>query len=175
MNNSICYPPSEDTFLLEEAIKKEKGYIAIEVGAGTGYLSLAVKDNFDLILATDISLYCLKIFKKKIREKGIANIELILADLLTPIRNCDIDLIFFNPPYLPKDEVRTDVDGLTVYQKNSKNIINEFLEQIKNFKTKVYFVCSSLSNFKKDIFDIKIVLSKKLFFEEIYILKFSTF
>ncbi|MDT7891402.1 MAG: methyltransferase [Thermoproteota archaeon] len=175
MNNSTCYPPSEDTFLLEESIKKEKGHIAIEVGAGTGYLSLVIKDNFNLILATDISLYCLKKFKEKIREKGIANIELILADLLTPIRNYDIDLIFFNPPYLPKDEFKTNIDDFVIYQRNGRNIINDFLKQTKRFKTKVYFVCSSLSNFEKDNVNIEVVLRKKLFFEEIYVLKFSTF
>jgi release factor glutamine methyltransferase len=170
-----CYTPSEDTFLLEEVIRNEKGNLAIEVGSGTGYLSMTIKNNFDLIIATDINLDCLRIFKNKIKEIGISNIELILTDLLRPIRKCGVDMIFFNPPYLPKDELKTEIDEAVIYQRNGRNIIDEFLSQIKNFKTKIYMVCSSLSNFKKEIYNFEVVLSKKLFFEEIYVLKFSTF
>jgi len=169
-----CYPPSEDTFLLEDAIKIEKGKLAIEVGSSTGYLSLSIRDNFEWIVANDIEISCLKILKNKIREKKIWNIEVIACDLLSPFRDYLIDMIFFNPPYLPKDNLKTDLDRATIYNFSNRNIIREFLNQLQRFKTKAYMVISSLTNLEIKNLKYEIVKRKRLFFEELLVLKFST-
>ncbi len=173
----VCYPPSEDTFLLLESLEQEKGGLVIDLGTGSGYVAFSLRDRFDLILATDVSMECLNLVKSKIRESGAFNIEVICCDLLSAIRPCCIDLIVFNPPYLPKDDFETDLDSALIYEQNNRNIINDFIKEIKRFKTKCYIILSSLSNIQQNFeeFKYEVVKKKKLFFEELLVLKFQTF
>src|SRR5579875_3962079 len=106
--------------MLVDSIMNESGEIAIEVGTGTGYIALSVRAKFNLIVASDISFDCLRIFKDKIKKLNIWNIDLIVCDLLSAFRGMKIDLIFFNPPYLPDDGIKTDIDESTIYNRNNK-------------------------------------------------------
>ncbi|HTX44616.1 MAG TPA: HemK2/MTQ2 family protein methyltransferase, partial [Methanocella sp.] len=88
------YDPGEDSYLLLEAALKEArpGEKALEVGAGSGVVSLFVKDVAD-VLATDISPHAA-------RNARMNGVEVVRTDLYRGI--CGrFDLIIFNPPYLP--------------------------------------------------------------------------
>ena len=164
------YPPSEDTFFLADYIKNEKGESALDVGTGSGYLAALLEKSFSLVVGTDLSFNVLK----KQEYFTVNNVCCNGADAL----NQQFDLIICNMPYLNTDEIldiRTDggKDGLEVPMR----IIGSAKSRIKS-GGKFIYVTSSLSDFKKlisytelDGFNVNILAKKKLFFEELILVK----
>lgn len=175
------YKPAEDSYLLLNEIIKKKGEVLIDVGTGSGYIAINSKDNFKLIVATDIDNKSIKEAKEKTRN--CYNIDVVQCNLFDPIRANTFDFICFNPPYLPRDEFKTDIDTQTVYiNYNGKNIIEEFLEKFleKAKKAKCYVVLSSLTNLDEILNEnirkklhFKEVASKNFFFEKISVFEIS--
>ena len=170
LSESEPYPPSEDTFFLADYIKNEKGESALDVGTGSGYLAALLEKSFSLVVGTDLSFNVLK----KHEYFTANNVCCNGADAL----NQQFDLVICNMPYLNTDEVsdvRTDggKDGLEIPIK----IIESAKSRIKP-GGKFIYVTSSLSDFKKLIsytklegFDVSILAKKKLFFEELILVK----
>ena len=170
MSESEPYPPSEDTFFLADYIKNEKGESALDVGTGSGYLAALLEKSFSFVVGTDLSFNVLK----KHEYFTTNNVCCNGADAL----NQQFDLVICNMPYLNTDEVsdvRTDggKDGLEIPIK----IIDSAKSRIKP-NGKFIYVTSSLSDFKKLIsytklegFDVSILAKKKLFFEELILVK----
>ncbi len=170
MSESEPYPPSEDTFFLADYIKNEKGESALDVGTGSGYLAALLEKSFSLVVGTDLSFNVLK----KHEYFTANNVCCNGADAL----NQQFDLVICNMPYLNTDEVsdvRTDggKDGLEIPIK----IIESAKSRIKP-GGKFIYVTSSLSDFKKLIsytelegFNVNILAKKKLFFEELILVK----
>ena len=164
------YPPSEDTFFLADYIKNEKGEYALDIGTGSGYLAALLAKSFSVVVGTDLSFHVLK----KPGYFTTNNICCNAADAL----NQQFDLIICNMPYLNTDnvsDVRTDggKNGLEIPMK----IIDSAKSCIKP-KGKFIYVTSSLSDFKKLIsytklagFDVSILAKKKLFFEELILVR----
>jgi release factor glutamine methyltransferase len=91
------YDPGEDSFLLVEAALQEArpGDRALEVGTGSGIVSLFVKDITNVV-ATDISPFAC-------RNARLNGVSVLRTDLYSGV--CGIfDLVIFNPPYLPTAE-----------------------------------------------------------------------
>ena len=170
MSEAEPYPPSEDTFFLADYIKNEKGESALDVGTGSGYLAALLEKSFSLVVGTDLSFNVLK----KHEYFTANNVCCNGADAL----NQQFDLVICNMPYLNTDEVsdvRTDggKDGLEIPIK----IIESAKSRIKP-GGKFIYVTSSLSDFKKLIsytelegFNVNIIAKKKLFFEELILVK----
>ena len=170
LSESEPYPPSEDTFFLADYIKNEKGESALDVGTGSGYLAALLEKSFSLVVGTDLSFNVLK----KHEYFTANNVCCNGADAL----NQQFDLVICNMPYLNTDEVsdvRTDggKDGLEIPIK----IIESAKSRIKP-GGKFIYVTSSLSDFKKLIsytelegFNVNILAKKKLFFEELILVK----
>jgi len=170
LSESEPYPPSEDTFFLADSIKNEKGELALDIGTGSGYLAALLEKSFSLVVGTDLSFNVLK----KHEYFTANNVCCNGADAL----NQQFDLVICNMPYLNTDEVsdvRTDggKDGLEIPIK----IIESAKSRIKP-GGKFIYVTSSLSDFKKLIsytelegFNVNILAKKKLFFEELILVK----
>ena len=164
------YPPSEDTFFLADHIKDEKGESALDIGAGSGYLSSILEESFSLVVGTDLLFNVLR--KRDYHTEN--NICCNGADVISH----QFDLVVCNMPYLNTDEVsdvRTDGgrNGLEIPIK----IIDSSKSCVKS-GGKFIYVTSSLSDFKKLIsytkligFDVSILARKKLFFEELILVQ----
>ena len=164
------YPPSEDTFFLADHIKNESGESALDIGTGSGYLASILEKSFSLVIGTDLIF---NVLRKRVYFTT-NNVCCNGADAI----NQQFDLIVCNMPYLNTDEisdVRTDggKDGLEIPMK----IIDSAKPRIKP-GGKLIYVTSSLSDFKKlvsytelDGFDVSILAKKKLFFEELILVK----
>jgi Methylase of polypeptide chain release factors len=129
--NLKIYPPSEDTFLLQESIPKFRRNLAIDVGTGSGYLAFFLSEFVNYVIATDIELDAIKYALNNLKTKNIYNVDFVVTNLFDCFRENIFDLIIFNPPYLPFNGKKTDLDVQTVLNFKGKNIIIEFLSKLK--------------------------------------------
>tara|TARA_Y100000310_G_scaffold305866_1_gene346503 strand:- start:2414 stop:2959 length:546 start_codon:yes stop_codon:yes gene_type:complete len=178
---SKIYSPEEDSYLLSKVLKKKiskflnknPNLTFLEIGSGSGIqlktaLKLGVKKQN--IFSSDINSAAVKHCKK-------LGFNCIKSDLFENIKG-KFDIIIFNPPYLPENlEEPRDSKISTTGGKKGSEIINKFLKQAKyhlNENGKIFLLTSNLTkginflNYQK-----KIILKKKLFFEELFILELS--
>lgn len=105
----VLVPRPETENLVAAALKIIKpGMTIADIGTGSGIiaitLTLDMRDRVTM-LATDISEKSLEVAKKNAARHGVLDqIEFLQGDVLTPLKNCKIDLIVSNPPYIPTTE-----------------------------------------------------------------------
>lgn len=89
------YPPAEDSFLLLRAALREvrPDDRVLEVGTGSGYIAATLMSRAAILVGTDINPHAVV----SARARGV---EVVRTDLLAGISG-PVDLILFNPPYLP--------------------------------------------------------------------------
>ncbi|MEM0456523.1 MAG: methyltransferase [Nitrososphaerota archaeon] len=177
------YLPSEDTFLLMDAIK-DVPYVkkAVEVGSGSGLVSAMLTYKSDYVIATDIDLNSCYATLKRLRKHGQrTNTDVVCCNLLSPFREgSGFDLIVFNPPYLPDECLK---DASVFGGKHGVEISIEFLNQARHVLSRsgrVLLVVSSVSDLGKLWraasrlkLDHKMLKSVRLFFEEISVVEFK--
>ncbi|WP_181685640.1 HemK2/MTQ2 family protein methyltransferase [Halorhabdus salina] len=92
------YGASEDSHLLAEAAVEgaKEGERALDIGTGSGYVAGALAEAGVDVVGTDLNPAACR----QVHEAGISAVR---ANLLDPIRADAVDLVVFNPPYLPTD------------------------------------------------------------------------
>lgn len=189
------YLPSDDTDLMievldAEIIKSNKTFdSAIELGSGNGFLSLEIYDNVKEIISTDINPIVIDYLLNVKEQYNLEKQKITYSNLFDSIdEKKKFDLIIFNPPYVPSEEILSeDDDEINGYDlavnggERGREIIDLFIEQLpKHLKETgiCYFLVSSLNdvseiikNFLEIKLTAKIIDSKKLFFEELFVLK----
>ncbi|MBE0524320.1 MAG: methyltransferase [Methanosarcinales archaeon] len=172
------YEPAEDSFLLVDALidNIKDGDRVIELGCGSGIVSLFAQNRASLVVATDLNPYA-------VRCAGKNGINAIRTDLFDGI-NGQFDLIVFNPPYLPtSDEERlSGWDGLMLEGgKNGRQTIKRFIDGLGDYlspKGRVLLLVSSLTGIKEvcNIMNnaglfVEPISKSKHFFEQLVVLK----
>ncbi|CDW56318.1 hemK methyltransferase family [Trichuris trichiura] len=109
------YPPSEDSYLLLDAlesdwvaIKASSPTICVEVGCGSGIVSCSLARSLrhcGVVICTDIDpVSALVTYKSSEVNKCHPVVNPVCCDLITALsdrlHHC-VDLLVFNPPYLP--------------------------------------------------------------------------
>ncbi|XP_076054081.1 hemK methyltransferase 2 [Oratosquilla oratoria] len=113
------YEPSEDTFLLIDALEKDlelivnlKPSLCLEVGSGSGVVITALGTSLGSgarYIATDINPRACHITQMTGERNGVhisaVNTDLV-TDILPNVTGC-VDILLFNPPYVvtPHEEV----------------------------------------------------------------------
>lgn len=184
------YLPSDDTDLMINTLEKEiiskKLFFntALELGSGNGYLSLSVYNNVNEIISVDLNPIVVD-YLKKVKEKyQLDKQKIFSSDLFSSLdKNKKYDLIIFNPPYVPSEPLKLEkgIDLAVNGGKDGLEVISRFLKEFDLFLLKTgvcYLLVSSLNKInkiKKKISEKKmsceIIASKKLFFEELFVLK----
>ena len=173
------YKPAEDSFLLANNLKVERGDNVLDIGTGVGILGLIGAVKAGRVLAIDTNPYALRVAKENAGLNKIENIEFRASDLFESI-NERFDLIVFNPPYLPvKDEGLLE-SSWSGGEKGGELIdrfigsVSGYLEPGGSFEMLVSSL-NDLNEIKRKIeengFGLEILVQKRLFFEEIYILQ----
>jgi len=175
---SLIYQPAEDSYLLEEQVKKfAKGKSLLDMGAGSGIQSLAAKSaGASSVLAADINPEAVKHLKS-------LKINSIQSNLFAKVKG-KFDIIAFNPPYLPRDKQEPKESQLaTTGGKRGDEIIIKFIKSLKAHLVPQGFALIIISSLtptdqilpllKKLNLYHQVLSSKKIFMEELFVWKIS--
>lgn len=175
------YQPSEDTFLLLDAIDLLGDRVferSIDVGTGGGALAQALCRISTEVYAVDISRKATEEAWRRLKSSRCrASTHVIHGDLLSMFRRAPIfDLVVSNPPYLPPEGLGdAAVEGGVEF---IKRLIDAVPEMLKDGGTFLLLV-SSLTSDLEDILSFLrargmtpyIRLSRKIFFEELVVIE----
>jgi len=183
------YLPSEDTYLLLETIQEDiKNKVIdsfLEIGVGSGYISLGLYNQVNKMKVTDINPCVIDYIKDLKQKYDLNKLEVIKSNLFKNIIE-RFDLIIFNPPYVPSELVpkETDIEKLSTDGGSfGRKIILKFLMYLNKYLTEngvCYLLISSFNNphyvFKqilKNNLNYKVLDEKNIFFEKLIILKIT--
>ena len=181
--DDLVYIPSDDTFLLAENLEIKEGQSVLEIGTGSGLVSMYASLLTDDVTATDINYNALELAEKNFKLNNINTIKLEFGDLFEPVKDKKFDVILFNTPYLPTDSddiINDDLNYAFDGGLDGRKVIDRFINQVSNHlneKGIVQIIQSSLSDNDRtlDMFDsngfvAEIAESEKFFFEEIVLI-----
>lgn len=160
------YEPAEDSYLLEEQVKKYAFGKVLDVGTGSGIQAIAASalKKVKSVLAVDIQKDVVDELNKKLKEESknkktskkeksnLKKIKVKRSDLFSNIKQ-RFDTIIFNPPYLPLDKREPEDNRLTTTGgKHGYETLQRLLLEIDNHLTKkgiALILFSSLTNKEK--------------------------
>ena len=181
--DDLVYIPSDDTFLLAENLEIKEGQSVLEIGTGSGLVSMYASLLSDDVTATDINYNALELAEKNFKLNNINTIRLEFGDLFEPVKDEKFDVILFNTPYLPTDSddiINNDLNYAFDGGLDGRKVIDRFINEVSNHlndKGIVQIIQSSLSDndrtlhmFDSNGFIAEIAASEKFFFEEIVLI-----
>lgn len=181
--DDLVYIPSDDTFLLAENLEIKEGQSVLEIGTGSGLVSMYASLLTDDVTVTDINYNALELAEKNFKLNNINTIKLEFGDLFEPVKDKKFDVILFNTPYLPTDSddiINDDLNYAFDGGLDGRKVIDRFINEVSNHlndKGIVQIIQSSLSDNNRtlDMFDrngfvAEIAESEKFFFEEIVLI-----
>lgn len=122
-NSETVYEPAEDSFLLLDALEKEQDYltntfkdqlsVVCELGPGSGIVTTFMMQHgipskeFSIYIACDINPWALDATVNNASRNNCITkyLEPIQSDLNSFLRPKQVDLLLFNPPYVPAEFV----------------------------------------------------------------------
>lgn len=177
------YPPSEDSYLLLDALEVDEKDAILEIGSGTGVITVELLQRVRRVVSVDIDLSAVRNTMENIRKRGLVHAGTVVqSDLITAISpSTKFSVIVFNPPYLPRDENSTTLDQALVGGEIGNEVILRFLDQASRHlkrSGRIYVVMSSLSEpnsvqtFMENLgLTVDIVATKPQFFEKLVVLR----
>ncbi|RKP14314.1 N6-adenine-specific DNA methyltransferase 1 [Piptocephalis cylindrospora] len=119
------YEPAEDTFLLLDALEGDASLltsllprVCLEIGSGSGcaltFLSTLLGPKNAVYMATDINALCTHATLET-GKRALTQIDPIRTDLVHGLRLGNpgmVDILLFNPPYVPTDPSEVGSHGI---------------------------------------------------------------
>ena len=174
------YPPAEDSFLLLNAVKYAHGEV-LDMFAGSGIIGLNAANKAKKVTFADINPNAIKAIKYNANRNGIKNIECVLSDLFSSLGNRKFDVIYANPPYLPKKKERKWVNqalsGGIEGNELTIDLIRSLKEHLKGngdafiILSTVYDTDKVYKEIKRLKLSFKKLYSVNFFFEELILIK----
>lgn len=123
------YEPAEDSFLLLDALEKDmenilshKPLVCVEIGVGSGVIITALKQLLKFsthCIGIDISNVACNVAQKTSKVNEVV-IDMANMNLLNGFKHNSIDMLIFNPPYVPS---RLEPRGKL--ESNEMNVTND--------------------------------------------------
>ncbi len=141
----------------------------LEMGAGSG-VNLRVLSDLGV---KKENIYSCDIVSDAVNHCRDLGFNCIKSDLFEKITK-KFDVLIFNPPYLPENEVEPeDSKVATTGGEKGGEVINRFLRQARNhlvINGRIFLITSSLTKGINWLdYEKSILARKKLFFEELYV------
>ncbi len=89
------------TLIMSRALRREKAENVLELGCGSGVLSLLTAEGAENVIGIDINPRAVNVAQFNARLNGIGNIGFLEGNLYAPIKGKRFDYIFSNPPSAP--------------------------------------------------------------------------
>ena len=164
------YRPAEDSYMVMD--HANPGARMLEIGAGSGIISIYFASLGKIVTATDISEDAIKLIKHN-AEKNNVRINVIESDLFENV-NGKYNTIIFNPPYLPVEGESPQWSGGS----DGFKVISRFLNDAWKYLEKhgnIYIVLSDLTDINLLIknynnrYNFKKIASMDFDFESIFL------
>ncbi|MBU3897044.1 MAG: methyltransferase [Nanoarchaeota archaeon] len=169
------YLPLEDSFLIAKHIKNVNGLDVLDVGCGSGILSVVSAVKGANVTAIDVNERCVENTINNAKKHKL-KINVKHGDMFSKIRK-KFDLILFNPPYVPEDQndkyLSTGIRTACTSGPQGTDLIKKFLKEFEKYLNpngKVLIIISSKNNLKLNGW--KEIDSASFFFEKIYLMKY---
>lgn len=168
------YRPSEDTFLMLDAISdfsfKEKR--TLDLGTGSGILGLFAAIQGAIVTLTDVDEAAVRHAVSAAQSLGV-DVNAVVSDLFQNV-SAQFDVVLFNPPYLPSTTtVDTAIDGGQHGTVLVDRFLRELPDKLKRDGT-AFLLLSSLNDpsslaRKYDEFIFTLIRKRAFFFEELQV------
>ncbi|KAJ6604266.1 S-adenosyl-L-methionine-dependent methyltransferase [Mycena vulgaris] len=197
------YEPAEDTFILLDALEQDadqltsmRPRISLEIGSGSGCVSSflgRIVGPSVLYLCTDINPHACKCSLDTGRQNKVS-LELVNASLAHPLLSRlhkSVDIILFNPPYVPTlhDEasgaqIDGDIGGSWAGGQDGMQVTDRFFPQVNNLlapRGRFYLVAVAQNNIpdiqrrmQEDCaLESKVVLQRRAGREHLSVIRFT--
>ncbi|KAG2496238.1 hypothetical protein HYH03_005836 [Edaphochlamys debaryana] len=128
--NSEVYEPSDDTFLLVDALQehaptwaKRRPRCVLELGSGSGYVitsaALLLRQLRPRlaaqVLAVDHSPAAAEATRRTLQAHQVSEVDVVVASLFGPLAERlkgSVDVLLFNPPYVPTPDDEVERGGI---------------------------------------------------------------
>jgi methylase of polypeptide subunit release factors len=94
----VLWPNPTSKFLTRFSVRRHSR-ATLDLGTGSGILSLSAARHSDVVIATDLNARAVACARFNARLNGIENIEVLSGDLFAPVSDRRFDLILSNPPF----------------------------------------------------------------------------
>ena len=187
------YDPSEDTFLLLDALESDIGEILrskptflLEVGSGSGVVvtSLSSVVNSSVCFAVDVNIEACRATARTSKINNV-DVEICCMNLFSNFLHGLFDLIVFNPPYVVTDSEEIRGDGLAkawAGGRRGREVIDKFLEKLPSLLSArgVCYLVVLKENDPSDIASVvrgrgletRVIKERKIRGEHLFVLKF---
>jgi len=159
----LVYEPAEDTFLLLDALEADADRLrgssikfCLEVGSGSGCVSTFLNQilgNNVVYLCTDINEQAASCTMRTAKQNKTV-VSAVVCDLAAPLASRlggIVDLLIFNPPYVPTEEeeasaaaAKRSIESSWAGGSNGMSVTNRLLRQVE--VTNVYALESHSTN-----------------------------
>ena len=177
------YQPAEDSYLLQESVKKYAFGRVLDMGTGSGIQALTAIENPNVkeVAAVDIDEEVVGKLNEKVQKRRTRKIKVIRSDMFANVEG-HFNTIIFNPPYLPQDKIGKELieDAALYGGKHGWEISEKFFNEVSKYlfpDGKILFLFSSLTDKKKieeiisnNLFEFSELAREKLpLFEELFV------
>lgn len=176
LSDPDVYPPSDDSILFIQSLNVRKGEKVLEIGCGSGVVSIHCAKNGCIVTSGDINPKAVELTKRNAGDNGV-HITVAETDVYSNIEG-RFDTILFNLPYLPVDE-----DGLLARSWSGgpdglgplPDLLDGSSDHL-NPEGRIVVVISSLMDTQAlwdllDDYDVESIGELKLFFEKLAVLE----
>jgi SAM-dependent methyltransferase len=94
----VLWPNPTSKFLARFSIRRHSR-ATLDLGTGSGILSLGAAKFSDTVVATDLNQRAVSFARFNAELNGVDNIEVVAGDCFAPVKDRSFDLILSNPPF----------------------------------------------------------------------------
>lgn len=198
---SKVYEPAEDSFLLLDSLELEKPFIndrfkcpvVVEVGTGSGIVATFISRSITngLLLTTDLNPHaCASALHTSALNGGSHFFESLQCDLTSALKPGLVDILVFNPPYVPAEtvpEIPTTEDAYEWLDlaldggDDGMVVTNRLLEQLDSILSKegiayILFCARNkpqqVAHLMQEHWQVHLVLNRKAGWEDLTVYRF---
>ena len=176
------YNPSDDSYLLLKVIDPKPGETMLELGPGTGLISIHAAKAGARVTAADINPHAIECTRRNAAANGV-RVETVKSDLFQDVKG-NFDIIVFNPPYLPDSTKTTSwIEKAWSGGEDGAEVSLRFLQEAWKHLApggRIYMILSSAGGLMsvvraaRERYESEMLEEHRMFFESIFAYRFKT-